>query len=92
MRLGVISSVIHGQISGGREAGPLLIMFYSDNGCPFPLIVRNFKNLFLTISDDLKWNQYVNNIVKKANKRIYFIIQLNPTVRDTALLLYLYIQ
>ena len=30
----------------------------------------------LTISKDLKWNQHITNIVQKANKRIYFIIQL----------------
>ena len=39
-------------------------------------IVNHVKIVALTISNDLKWNQHVNNIVKKANKRIYFIIQL----------------
>jgi hypothetical protein len=39
-------------------------------------IINHIKILGLTISNDLKWNQHVNNIVKKANKRIYFIIQL----------------
>ena len=39
-------------------------------------MINHIKILGLTISNDLKWNQHVNNIVKKANKRIYFIIQL----------------
>ena len=38
--------------------------------------VNHVRILALTISNDLKWNQHVANIVKKANKRIYFIIQL----------------
>ena len=28
------------------------------------------------ISSNLKWNEHVKNVIKKANKRIYFIIQL----------------
>ena len=39
-------------------------------------IVTHVKILGLTISGDLKWNQHVQNVVKKANKRIYFIVQL----------------
>lgn len=39
-------------------------------------ITAHAKILGLTISNNLKWNQHVYNIVKKANKRIYFIIQL----------------
>ena len=38
--------------------------------------VNHARILGLTISKDLKWNQHITNIVKKANKRIYFIIQL----------------
>ena len=38
-------------------------------------IVNHVKIVGLTISNDLKWNQHVNNIVKKTNNRIYFIIQ-----------------
>ncbi len=38
--------------------------------------VNHARLLGLTISKDLKCNQHITNIVKKANKRIYFIIQL----------------
>ena len=38
--------------------------------------VNHARILGLTISKDLKCNQHITNIVKKANKRIYFIIQL----------------
>ena len=30
----------------------------------------------MTISDDLKWNKHIDNIVSRASKRIYFLIQL----------------
>lgn len=39
-------------------------------------VVNHVKILGLTISNDLKWNNHITNIIKKANKRIYFIIQL----------------
>ena len=39
-------------------------------------IVNHARILGLTISNDLKWNLHITNIIKKANKRIYFIIQL----------------
>ena len=34
------------------------------------------KILGLTITDDLKWTKHVTEIIKKANKRIYFVVQL----------------
>ena len=39
-------------------------------------IVNHARILGLTISNDLKWNLHITNIIKKANKRIYFIVQL----------------
>lgn len=38
--------------------------------------VKCAKILGLTISNDLKWTDHVLDIINKANKRIYFIIQL----------------
>ena len=32
--------------------------------------------LRLTITDYLKWTRHVTEIIKKANKRIYFVVQL----------------
>ena len=34
------------------------------------------KLLGVTISNDLKWNEHVDYVIKKVNKRIYFLIQL----------------
>ena len=34
------------------------------------------KLLGLTISDDLTWNAHVNEVVKKASKKLYFLVQL----------------
>ena len=39
-------------------------------------LVRHAKILGLTITDDLKWTKHVTEIIKKANKRIYFVVQL----------------
>ena len=38
--------------------------------------VNHARILGLTISSDLRWNEHIKNIIKKVNKRIYFIIQL----------------
>lgn len=39
-------------------------------------LVNHAKILGLTISDDFRWNEHVKTIIKKANKRIYFIVQM----------------
>ena len=52
-------------------------------------VVNHVKILGLTISGDLKWNQHVDNIGKKANKWIYFIIQLKQAkIPPSAILLF----
>lgn len=38
--------------------------------------VNNVKILGVTISNNLHWNDHINNIIKKANKRLYFIVLL----------------
>jgi hypothetical protein len=49
-------------------------------------VANNVKLLGLTLSNNLKWtNVHVDSIVKKANKIIYFLIQLkrvNVPVND----------
>ena len=45
-----------------------------NSGCPE--LVHHAKILGLTITDDLKWTKHVTEIIKKANKRIYFVVQL----------------
>jgi hypothetical protein len=40
-------------------------------------VVKSTKILGLTLSDDLKWNEHVLQIVKKARKRLYCLAQLN---------------
>ena len=39
-------------------------------------VVKEYKILGLTISDDRKWNIHVNNIIKKVASRMYFLAQL----------------
>lgn len=39
-------------------------------------MVHLAKILGLTISDNLVWNNHVNNVIKKANKRLSFLVQL----------------
>ena len=39
-------------------------------------VVKNAKILGVTISNDLKWNDPVEQAIKKANSRLYFLVQL----------------
>ena len=39
-------------------------------------VVENVKLLDRNISSNLTWNIHINEIVKKASKRLYFLIQL----------------
>ena len=39
-------------------------------------VVSNATLLGLTISDNLTWNAHVNEIIKKASKKLYFLAQL----------------
>ena len=39
-------------------------------------VVNSAKLLGITISDNLTWNAHVNEVVKKASKRLYFLVQL----------------
>ena len=39
-------------------------------------VVKSAKLIGVTISNDLTWNEHVDNVIKKVNKRIYFVIQL----------------
>jgi hypothetical protein len=40
-------------------------------------VVDSVKILEVTLQNNLKWNSHVSNIIKKASKRLYFLIQLN---------------
>ena len=39
-------------------------------------LVKSAKLLGFAIINDLTWNKHVDNVIKKVNKRIYFLIQL----------------
>ena len=39
-------------------------------------VVDSVKLLGLNISSDLTWNIHINEIVKKASKKLYFLVQL----------------
>ena len=38
--------------------------------------VNSVKILSITLSSDLKWNVYINETIKEANKRLYFLVLL----------------
>ena len=70
-----------------KKCKELLIQFQKERA-PFPGVqlnsecpelVRYTKILRLTITDDLKWTKHVTEIIKKAKKRIYFVVQLKRT-------------
>ena len=51
-------------------------------------VVDSVKLLGLNISSDLTWNIHINEILKKASKRLYFLLQLKRAkVTRTELLL-----
>ena len=54
-------------------------------------VVESTKILGLTLSDDLKWNEHVLQIVKKARKRLYCLAQLKRSNMGTKELLQFYI-
>ena len=39
-------------------------------------VVRSAKLLGVIITSDLSWNEHINETVKKASKRLYFLVQL----------------
>ena len=41
------------------------------NGKKLP-VVKNAKIVGLTISNNLKWSDHINEVIKKANKRLYY--------------------
>lgn len=42
-------------------------------------VVDHAKILELTISSTLQWNHHINDIIKKANKRLFSLVQLKRT-------------
>eukprot|EP00745_Piridium_sociabile_P031051 TRINITY_DN5146_c0_g1_i3.p1 TRINITY_DN5146_c0_g1~~TRINITY_DN5146_c0_g1_i3.p1 ORF type:complete len:151 (+),score=30.22 TRINITY_DN5146_c0_g1_i3:38-490(+) len=53
-------------------------------------VVSEFKCLGLVISDDLKWEQNKNKIVKKAQQRLYFLRRLKMFGVKTEVLISFY--
>ena len=39
-------------------------------------VVNSAKILSITLSNDIKWNVYINETIKKAKKRLYFLVLL----------------
>jgi hypothetical protein len=39
-------------------------------------VIHHAKILGFTLSDNLQWNNHVNEVIKKANKRLFFLVQL----------------
>ena len=53
-----------------QEFQPILV-----NG-PELEVVQRAKLLDVTVTCNLSWNENINDIVKKASKRLYFLVQL----------------
>ena len=51
---------------------------------------KSARILGLTVQDNLKWNEHVNHIVKKASKRLYMLGVLKRSNADTNTLLTVY--
>ena len=41
------------------------------------LFVQSTKLPIVTITNNLLWNERINYVVKKASKRLYFLVQLS---------------
>ena len=52
--------------------------------------VKSARILGLSIQDDLKWNEHVNHIVKKAGKRLYMLRLLKRSNADNSILILVY--
>ena len=52
-------------------------------------VVNHAKILGVTVSNNLLWNNHINDVIRKANKRLYFIALLKrarlPPVSDRSL-------
>ena len=48
-------------------------------------IVKSAKLLGVTVTSDLSWNVHINNVIKKAAKRLYFLVQLNLSRKELVL-------
>ncbi len=53
-------------------------------------VVESFRFLGTTISQDLKWNNYIDSIAKKGQQRLYFIRQLRKFNLPQELLIQFY--
>ena len=51
---------------------------------------KSARILGLSIQDDLKWNEHVNHIVKKAGKRLYMLRLLKRSNADNSILILVY--
>ncbi len=71
--------------------------FWINNLCPVPSLdsnltaVESFRFLGTTISQNLKWDNHIDSIVKKAQQRLYFLRQLMKFNLPQELLKHIYI-
>ena len=57
------------------------------NGQPLE-VVKSVKLLGVKLTNNLSWNEHINDTIKKASKRFYFFIQLkraNAPLKDLVL-------
>ena len=61
------------QISFSKQSSPFQPLSIGEHRLE---LITECKVLGMTIRDDLKWNKHIDNIVSRASKRIYFLVQL----------------
>jgi hypothetical protein len=76
----------------------LVIDFAKNKHCFPPLTVdevniervKSARILGLTVQDNMKWNEHINNIVKKASKRLYMLrlLKRSKACIDTLITVY----
>ena len=97
----VVDKVIHWSTVNrvklnGEKCNELRISFLKDepvfdpivlNGQPLE-VVKSVKLLGVKLTNNLSWNEHINDTIKKASKRFYFFIQLkraNAPLKDLVL-------
>ena len=53
--------------------------------------VKSARILGLTVQDNMKWNEHIHNMVKKASKRLYMLRLLKKSNASTGTLITVYI-
>ena len=75
------------QISFSKSVDPFQAVTINNKSIE---VVTSVKLLGLTISNNLKWNAHIENVIRKGASRLYLLRQLKRAKGDTARLLCFY--